>query len=198
MLLGLSASGWGHGDLAHDLAGRTLCLEPTSISVSVEGGPTPGEAEAFMRSQLVRSLAATFESFQLPFQEREACERDRVFSSLIVQSQDTSSRVDFWLLLEVGGGGGASLAAAADPPAFELAFASSFFEEGLSEPYLVLLPRLGEASYRDLAIAWWEDNPESRSKRLPLPALLGAALALLVLTAGIVWRWRRRRSASSA
>jgi hypothetical protein len=182
----LTSAARAHGDAGpHRLGAADLCLDPSSVSVSLVGVPTPERNAAFLRSRLEEGLDAAVDRYDLPLERREVCPPDARLTLTLDARTPADGLIDYALALEV--------AAVQGSPRF-VARLNARHDEGLaSAPYLVQLPGYGAAMMNDLALSWWEDNPVSPPpRRRWLPPLLGGLLAAVVLLLGVRWARRRR------
>lgn len=193
LLLLISSLSWAHQENPHQLAGKVLCLDPSSIWFDT-AAPVP------LGPQSVReSIGLSLQRLGVKYAQRASCRgRSDFLLATVKLSPDPgqAEAITFTISLQVGGyldpseRGSEPELPAPGYGFFVAAVHSPAWAEMPLEPYLQELFRL---MMLDLAASWWEDNPPAPASPYRLP-LLGLALAAAAaLGAYGVLRYLRRQ-----
>jgi hypothetical protein len=184
---------WAHPENPHQLAGKVLCLDPSSIWIDAVA-PVPLEPQSVRES-----IGSSLQRLGVKHVQRASCRGRSDFLLATVQlapDPGHAEAVAFTISLQVGGyldpnqRGSEPEVPAPGYGFFVAAVHSPAWAEMPLQPYLQELFRLMTI---DLAASWWEDNPPVPASpyRLPLLGLVLAAAAALG-TYGVL-RYLRRR-----
>lgn len=196
LLLLMSSLSWAHQENPHQLAGKVLCLDPSSIWLDSVWLDTVAPV---LEPQSVReSIGLSLQRLGVKHVQRASCRGRSDFLLATVQlapDPGHAEAIAFTISLQVGGyldpseRGSEPEVPAPGYGFFVAAVHSPTWAEMPLKPYLQELFRLMTI---DLAASWWEDNPPVPASPYRLP-LLGVALAAAAaLGAYGVLRYLRR------
>lgn len=182
-LLELLSFAWAdHGAPAPQLGETVLCVQPSSVQVSLEGASLP-DADQRVREAVLRTLQTTLEARSVPYETDCLTSQGYVLLDLYARFLDPKTYLGFLedsytyvASAQVG-------AFAANVP-YGTALPEGRYAESVSDIFQARtlsgletrLTSLGETQVEALATAWLEANPVTLSSYL-LFAALGLALA---------------------
>jgi hypothetical protein len=175
------------------LPGVKLCVDERSIQVTVNVPNAPENVVETIKANLERSLHATLTNYQVPFDEKKVCKSEDGFilsGFHIGWLDDGQSEPAFVVVLATQVGKAPALdqqlgaAVMLENITFDYAYTGLLLESDLIKPFEEDLPTFNEDTFRDLAFAWWEGNPNGLPEVSYLPQIIGGSLAALVLLVG--------------
>ncbi len=208
LILGLGSS-LAHNVTYSALEGIKLCVDKDSVQVTVN---VPGEKSnqdytQQIKQRLKTSLRQTLKNYQVPFDEKSSCNKSKgfVLSIFATTWSDKDTQEPYYVLLastQVGEKPPKETALTADivlgNNVFDGFVSSLLLESDFSEPFEQVFPESNEDGYKDLAIAWWEDNPNGLQQIAFLPQRIGAGVVAFILLGGLIFMlFRQRKPAMS-
>lgn len=195
--------------LAHNvtysaLQGIKLCVDKDSVqvTVNVQGEKSNEAYKQHIQNRLEKSLRDMLRNHQVPFEEKNSCRRSKGFilSILATTWSDQDSPEPYYVLL-------ASTQVGEKPPrdtpltadivlgnnVFDGFVSSLLLESDFSQPFEDFFPESNEDGYKDLALAWWEDNPNGLGQIAFLPQRIGAGIVAFILLGALVVMLVRQR-----
>jgi hypothetical protein len=175
------------------LPGVKLCVDERSIQVTVNVPNAPENVVETIKANLERSLHATLTNYQVPFDEKKVCKSEDGFilsGFHIGWLDDGQNEPAFVVVLATQVGKAPALdqelgaAVMLENITFDYAYTGLLLESDLIKPFEEDLPTFNEDTFRDLAFAWWEGNPNGLPTVSYLPQIIGGSLAALVLLVG--------------
>jgi hypothetical protein len=187
------------------LPGVKLCVDSRSIQVTVNVANAPEHVVETIKAKLERSLRTTLTNYQVPFDEKKVCKSDDGFISSgfhIGWLDDGQNPPAYVVVLatQVGKTPDANqelgAALVLENLTFDYAYTGLLLESDLSQPFEEELPIFNEDTFKDLATAWWESNPNGLPTVSYLPQIIGGSVAALVLLIGGTALFLQLRGAS--
>jgi hypothetical protein len=176
-----------------NLPGVKLCIDPRSIQVTVNVPNAPEGVVEKIKAKLERSLHATLTNYQVPFDEKKECKSEDGFilsGFHIGWLDDGQNPPAFVVVLATQVGKTPApdqdLGAAVilENLTFDYAYTGMLLESDLLGPFEEDIPTFNEDTFKDLATAWWEGNPNGLPTVSYLPQIIGGSMAALVLLIG--------------
>ena len=148
------------------------------------------------------SLRQTLKNYQVPFEEKSSCHNSKgfVLSIFATTWSDQNTQEPYYVLL-------ASTQVGQKPPketpltadivlgnnVFDGFISSLLLESDFSQPFEQIFPESNEDGYKDLALAWWEDNPNGLAQTAFLPQRIGAGTVAFILLGGLIFMLLKQR-----
>jgi hypothetical protein len=169
-----------------NLPGVKLCVDPRSIQVTVSDVPnTPEGVVEKITAKLKSSLHSTLTNYQVPFDEKKECKSEDGFilsGFHIGWLDDGVNPPAFVVVLATQVGKtpaenqGLGAAVVLENLTFDYAYTGILLESDLSKPFEEELPVFNEDTFKDLATAWWESNPDGLPIVSSLPQIIGGSM----------------------
>jgi hypothetical protein len=175
------------------LPGVKLCVDPRSIQVTVNVPSTPEGVVEKIKAKLEHSLHTTLTNYQVPFEEKKGCTSEDGFilsGFHIGWLDDGQNEPAFVVILATQVGKAPELtqelgaAVMLENLTFDYAYTGLLLKSDLDRPFEEELPTFNEDTFKDLATAWWEGNPNGLPTVSYLPQIIGGSMAVLVLLIG--------------
>jgi hypothetical protein len=80
---------------------------------------------------------------------------------------------------------------------FDTVTSTLVLASGLTQSFDKLLPTVNEDAFKDLALAWWEDNPNGLIAVSMWPYLIGSILVIIVISVGLRLRHQQLKGEAS-
>jgi hypothetical protein len=184
------------------LPGVRLCVDPRSVQVTVNVPHAPEGVVETIKAKLERSLRTTLTNYQVPFDEKKTCKSEDGFilSGFHIGWLDDGQNPPAYVVVlatQVGKTPEANqdLGAAVmlQNLTFDYAYTGLLLESDLSAPFEEELPVFNEDTFKDLATAWWEGNPNGLPTVSYLPQIIGGSMAAFFLLLGGIFLYRQMR-----
>lgn len=193
--------------LAHNvnysaLPGIRLCVDKDSVQVTVNVQENSQAYKDQIQRRLETSLRTTLKNYQVPFEQKPSCRNSKGFilSILAITWSNQESPEPYYVFL-------ASTQVGEKPPkdapltadivlgnnVFDGFVSNLLLESDFSEPFEDLFPQSNEDGYKDLALAWWEDNPNGLGQIAFLPQRIGAGIVAFILLGALMFMLKQRR-----
>jgi hypothetical protein len=174
-----------------------LCVDKDSVqvTVNVQGEKSNEDYKQQIQQRLETSLRNTLRNHQVPFDEKKSCSGSKGFIVSIFATtwSDKDSPEPYYVLL-------ASTQVGEKPPqdvaltpdivlgnnVFDGFVSSLLLESDFDRPFEEFFPESNEDGYKDLALAWWEDNPNGIGQIAFLPQRIGAGIVAFILLSALV------------
>jgi hypothetical protein len=193
-----------HNVTYSELAGIKLCVDKDSVqvTVAVQGDKSNDEYKQQIQERLEQSMRETLKNYQVPFDEKQSCSGSKGFILSIFATtwSDKDSPEPYYVLLastQVGEKPPTNTLLSADivlgNNVFDGFVSSLLLESDFSKPFEDFFPESNEDGYKDLALAWWEDNPNGLGQIAFLPQRIGAGIVAFILLGALVMMLFRQK-----
>lgn len=192
---------WAHNVTYANLPGVKLCIDPRSVQVTVSDVPNAPEGVVEkIKAKLSTSLHATLTNYQIPFDKKEECKSEDGFilSGFHIGWLDDGVNPPAFVVIQATQVGktpaenqGLGAAVVLENLTFDYAYTGILAESDLTRPFEEELPIFNEDTFKDLATAWWESNPDGLPTVSYLPQLIGGSMALFFLLLGAVFLYKQ-------
>jgi hypothetical protein len=180
-----------------------LCVDPRSVQVSVSDVPNaPDGVVEKIKGKLERSLRTTLTNYQVPFDEKKECKSEDGFilSGFHIGWLDDGRNPSAFVVVlatQVGKtpaeNQGLGAAVVLENLTFDYAYTGLIVESDLQQPFEEELPIFNEDTFKDLATAWWESNPNGLPTVSYLPQIVGGSMAAFFLLLGGIFLYKQRQ-----
>jgi hypothetical protein len=184
-----------------NLPGVRLCVDPRSIQVTVSDVPNAPEGVVEdITAKLRASLHTTLTNYQVPFDEKKECTSDDGFilsGFHIGWLDDGVNPPAFVVVLATQVGKtpaesqGLGAAVVLENLTFDYAYTGILLESDLQKPFEEELPVFNEDTFKDLATAWWESNPNGLPTVSYVPQIIGGSMAAFFLLLGGIFLYKQ-------
>ena len=199
----------GHNVTYHALQSIKLCIDNDSVqvTVNVQGEKSNDEYVKIIKDRLQNNLRSTLKNYQVPFETKPSCKNSKGFILSIFSTawSDKDSNEPYYVLVastQVGDKPPQDIPFTADMVlgnnVFDGFVSNLLLESDFSEPFEEVFPRSNEDGYKDLAEAWWLDNPNGLAQVAFLPQRIGAGIVAFILLAGLIFMLLKQRKSKSS
>jgi hypothetical protein len=189
------------------LPGVRLCVDPRSIQVTVNVPDAPATVVETIKAKLQHSLHTTLTNYQVPFEEKKQCKSDDGFilSGFHIGWLDDGQNPPAYVVVLATQVGRTptqeqDLGAAVmlENLTFDYSYTGFITASDLTRPFEEELPIFNEDTFKDLATAWWEGNPNGLPKVSYLPQIIGGSMAAFFLLLGSAFLYKQMRENKKA
>ncbi len=182
------------------LPGVRLCVDPRSVQVTVNVPHVPEGVVEKIKGKLERSLRTTLTNYQVPFDEKKECKSEDGFilSGFHIGWLDDGQNPPAYVVVlatQVGKSPepeqGLGAAVVLGNLTFDYAYTGLLLESDLTKPFEEELPVFNEDTFKDLATAWWEGNPNGLPTVSYLPQIIGGSMAAFFLLLGGIFLYKQ-------
>jgi hypothetical protein len=172
----------------------------------IQGEKSNDEYVKIIKDRLQNNLRSTLKNYQVPFETKPSCKGSKGFILSIFSTawSDKGSNEPYYVLVastQVGDKPPQDIPFTADMVlggnVFDGFVSNLLLESDFSEPFEEVFPRSNEDGYKDLAEAWWLDNPNGLSQIAFLPQRIGAGIVAFILLAGLIFMLLKQRKTKS-
>jgi hypothetical protein len=184
------------------LPGVKLCVDLRSVQVTVNVPDAPAGVVADIKGKLETSLRTTLKNYQVPFDEKRNCNSDDGFilSGFHIGWLDDGQNPPAYVVVlatQVGktpaDNQGLGAAVVLENLTFDYAYTGILLESDLTRPFEEELPVFNEDTFKDLATAWWESNPNGLPTVSYLPQIVGGSMAAFFLLLGGIFLYKQKQ-----
>jgi hypothetical protein len=192
----------GHGVSYAELQGVKLCLEGRSVQVLVDVPGMADDTVQAVRGRLETSLYRTLTNYQVPFTRKERCgvKDSFILTAFYISWFDDGTGDAYTLTVATSVGQAPSEPNVSLNPNLLLnntifyLYSSGFLgPSDLGKSIDDNLLSTNDDSFKDLSLAWWEDNPGGLPESVYLPYVIGTSLTVGIILIGLIYVFRQKR-----